>query len=193
MRGYLRSGADRPDQPLSKGDRLAAPMPARPRPPLPGPEYHVQVDFRAPLAYVFGWCTDYRPDDARLEHETYQRRIIERTERRVIFEDLEEVEDGWSWGRVSVDLRPPVDWHAERRGNRREVSVDYRLTELGPERTRLDFRLRRRTLVPEVRLSKSARERHYTKMWSNFRAALEADYRGTKGSRARRTSRRTVR
>src|SRR5438309_936549 len=47
----------------------------------PGPEYRIRVSFRAPIDFVFAWCTDYTPGDAALEKETYQRKIIERTPR----------------------------------------------------------------------------------------------------------------
>jgi hypothetical protein len=142
-----------------------------------GPRYRVTVDFRAPLDFVYRWCTDYRPDDGRLEGEPYRRRILSRSARRVVFEDLEEDRDGWNLSRVWVDLHPPARWHAERRGNRREYSVDYRLRPLAPGSTRLEFDCRRRTLVPERPVSKAGRERAWTEMWNRFRRALERDYR----------------
>src|SRR5437660_4721040 len=61
---------------------------ARKRPSLPGPEFRIKVAFRVPMDYAFAWCTD-TPDDGRLEGEKYERRIIERSARRVVFEDLE--------------------------------------------------------------------------------------------------------
>ena len=33
----------------------------------PGPEYRILVSFRAPIDFVFAWCTDYTPEDAALE------------------------------------------------------------------------------------------------------------------------------
>src|SRR5881409_2969755 len=58
-----------------------------------GPEFRISVSFGVPLDFAFAWCTDYTPEDASLEGESYQRKIIERTPRRVIFEDLEESDD----------------------------------------------------------------------------------------------------
>ncbi len=158
-------------------------MPSSPSRTLPGPEYAIDVDLRAPLPFVFAWCTDYREDDAERAGERYRRKVIGRTGRRVVFEDLEEDDAGFNWSRVECDLRPPAHWHAERRGNRREVSVDYRLVPLGPERTRLEIRLRRRDLLPGVRrLPKRRREALLAREWARFRSALEHDYRA--GSRA---------
>ncbi len=91
--------------------------------------------FRVPLDFAFAWCTDYTPDDAGLEGEAYQRKIIERSVRRVVFEDLEEMSDGWFWGRDVVTLRPPNRWHMDGVGNRRDVAADYVLTSLPDGRT----------------------------------------------------------
>ncbi len=153
---------------------------------LPGPVYRVEIDFRAPLNYVFRWLTDYRTDDAKREGERYERRVLERSRSRVVFEDLESDADGWAWARVWVTLRPPNAYHAERRGNRREWSVDYRLSSRGPAITHLSFRGRRRGLVPEKRLSRAQRERVLDGMWQHFRRALEADYRKAHRGPARR-------
>src|SRR5437763_12673992 len=54
---------------------------ARKRPSLPGPEYRIKVAFRVPMDYVFAWCTDYTPDDGRLEGEKYARRIDRKSTR----------------------------------------------------------------------------------------------------------------
>ena len=67
----------------------------------------LEVTFRAPLRFVFLWCTDYQPSDSKLEKEDYVRKMIERTSRRVIFEDLQEMRDGWSWQRATIFLYPP--------------------------------------------------------------------------------------
>src|SRR3989442_974588 len=95
-----------------------------------GPEYRIRVSFGVPLDFAFAWCTDYAPEDASLEGESYQRKIIERTPHRVIFEDLEESDDGWNWSRDIVTLRPPNRWHMDGIGNRRDVTADYVLSPL---------------------------------------------------------------
>src|SRR5881396_3220290 len=41
-----------------------------------GPEYRIRVSFGVPLDFAFAWCTDYTPEDASLEGESYQRKII---------------------------------------------------------------------------------------------------------------------
>src|SRR5206468_12222347 len=73
----------------------------------PGPEYRIRVSFRAPIDFVFAWCTDYTPGDAVLAKDTYQREIIDRTLRAVVFEDLMVTNDAGDWSRAVVSMRPP--------------------------------------------------------------------------------------
>lgn len=154
-----------------------------------GPEYRVNVSFRAPLEYVFEWCTDYTPQDAALEKEAYERKVIERTSRRVIFEDLEESASGWDWSRAVVSLRPPNRWHMDAVGNNRDVVADYLLRSLPNGRTSLELRWRRRPRVPDAkRRTKAEREASATRAWRHFAAALERDF---KRSRPARGSRKT--
>jgi hypothetical protein len=147
-----------------------------------GPEYHIRVTFRVPLAYAFGWCTDYTPEDAKLEGDSYQRKIVERTRRRVVFEDLEETKDRWIWSREVVTLQPPNRWHMDGVGNHRDVTADYVLSSLPDGRTRLDLRWRRRPKDPAAaKLTKAQREASALRAWKRFGAAMERDY-----SRSRR-------
>lgn len=151
-----------------------------------GPEYHLEIAFRAPMDFVFAWCTDYTPGDSKLENEEYQRKVIDRTTRRVTFEDLEESKDGWIWSRDVVSLRPPKRWHMDGVGNRRDVVADYVLSSLPDGRTRLDLRWRRRPKVPGGQnLTKSQREASAKRSWKRFGAALERDYRNSLSGRRR--------
>ena len=157
-----------------------------------GREYEVHVEFRAPLAFAYRWCTDYSNDDPALEGSDGARRVLERSERRVVYEDLEATPTGWMWSHWTVRLAPPDRWHGEARGNYRSWSLDYRLSALGPARTA--FRLKgRRTpmLLGTVNPPKARLERELTVMWKRLGRALEADYR--KSVRGRRGPSRTRR
>jgi hypothetical protein len=151
-----------------------------------GPEYRIHVIFRAPLKFAFAWCTDYTPEDARLEGEKYERRIIKRTSRQVVFEDLEDTKDGWIWSRDVVALRPPNRWHMKGLGSRADVTADYLLSSLPDGRTRLDLRWRR---TPRVRvakpLTKAEREASTLRAWKRFGSAMERDYARDRHSRGR--------
>jgi hypothetical protein len=147
----------------------------------PGPEYHVQASSRAPLRFVFSWCTDFGPGDAKLEGEEYRRKVLARDGSHVVFEDLDESPEGWEWARYDVTLRPPDAWYMENRGNHVQVVADYQLTALSADRTRLDLRWRRRPgLLEFTPRSKAEGERSGTIAWKRFAQALERDYRTTK-------------
>jgi hypothetical protein len=139
--------------------------------------YEIRTLFRAPLAYVYRWCTDYAPGDARLEKDDYTRKILTRNARSVVYEDLSETSKGWMWSHQVVTLRPPNRWHAEATGSHRHWSLDYELRELPDGGTELHLRgVRTPTQLgknpPKVRL-----ERELQAMWANFGQALERDYR----------------
>ena len=151
-----------------------------------GPAYRMQIDFRVPLDFAFAWCTDFSAEDGKLESETYQRKVVERNRRRVVFEDLEETKDGWIWSRDVVVLSPPRRWHTDGVGNHRDYTADYVLTPLTDGQTRLDLRWRRRPLNPAAaKLTKAQREASALRSWKLFRAAMERDYRRSRRGRSK--------
>jgi len=172
--GFLGPGLD-PGTPMATSGRG------------PSQTFHVATVLPAPLEFAYGWCTDFRPDDARREKDSYERRILSRTARRVVFENLtDDAHGGWWWARFVVDLRPPNRWHAESVGSHRTLSLDYELTARGPDRTRFDLRWRRwPTAIGPRRLSRKAEERATTLAWRNFAAALGADFRASRRGRRR--------
>ncbi|TLZ59403.1 MAG: hypothetical protein E6K13_09830 [Methanobacteriota archaeon] len=150
-----------------------------------GPTYRIRVSFRVPLAFALKWCTDFSSDDGNLEGESYRRKVVQKTSRRVVFEDLEETKDGWMWSRDVVTLRPPDRWHMDGVGNHRDVTADYVLTTLADGQTQLDLQWRRRPRNPAAaKLTKLQRETSALQSWRRFRTAMERDY---KRSRLRTT------
>jgi hypothetical protein len=140
----------------------------------------IEFQFKAPLKFAYPWCTNFQPIDSKLEKEHYTRKIIERTRKRVIFEDLEEMRDGWVLNRTEVKLRPPNRWDADSHGNRRDAQLHYQLKPLPGKRTQL---LLQWTVWPKTpaaaRLTAAKRERSAASGWKNFAAALEKDYRNS--------------
>jgi len=150
--------------------------------------YEFRSTFQAPLPYVFRWCTDYSPEDPRLEKENYTRRVLSRSARRVIFEDLYDEPVGWVWSHDVVTLSPPDHWHADIVGTHREWTIDYRLHVLPDGRTGLSFRGRRRpTPLGGRNPPKPQLVRELKALWRNFGRALERDYRAAskRGRRGR--------
>ncbi len=148
--------------------------------------YEIRSTFRAPLSFVFDWCTDYTPDDPRLEKDRYRRKILSRKGRHVVYEDLHDTPEGWMWSHNTVTLLPPNRWHAEATGSHREWDLDYTLRELPGGRTQLTLHgVRRPTTLGGRNPPKARLERELRASWRNFGAALERDYRATRGARPR--------
>lgn len=157
--------------------------------PKNGPtrRYEVRSTLRAPLPYVFRWCTDYTSEDGRYSGEDHLRRILSRSNRRVVFEDLYDTERGWIWIHRDVRLHPPDRWHADSIGSDRILSVSYRLSRLPGDRTLLSIDARRRPYgVGRANPSKKEWQRRVAGNWERFGRVLERDYRRDLATRSRR-------
>ncbi len=144
-------------------------------------DYEIRTAFDVPLEFAFRWCTDFTTDDARYESESYQRRILSRSPRRVVYEDLEDTGKGWVWSRHTVRLSPPYRWHSDSTGSHREIHLDYRLTRISDGRTRLVLTARRRpTVIGEKNPSKARWEGATRRSWAKLGRALERDFRNAR-------------
>lgn len=152
----------------------------------PGPKYRISVEFRAPLPYVFRWCTDYRQDDGPRGGQTFVRKVLARRGNTIVLQDLWTERRGWVLNHNRTTLFPPDRWHVDSYGTLRTASLDYRLTALPGGRTRLRIDVRRRptTLHPE-QPSRREYEATLSRLWSHFARSLDREYRGS----ARRSSR----
>lgn len=140
--------------------------------------YEARTIFRAPLPFAFRWCTDYNSRDGENSGEGYRRRILIRSARRVVFEDLYDTKERWIWIRRTVRLMPPDRWHADSVGSDRILSVDYRLSTLPGNRTLLTIAARRQPYgTGRANPSKAEWQRVVTGSWKRFGRALERDYR----------------
>ncbi|MCI4327694.1 MAG: hypothetical protein L3K16_08715 [Thermoplasmata archaeon] len=143
--------------------------------------YEIRSQFRAPLPFVFRWCTDYTPSDPKLEKEKFTRRVLRKGGRTAVYEDLFDTPKGWMWSHQVVTLRPPNRWHADASGSHRFWSLDYELMALPEGGTELYLRGERRATPlggknpPRARL-----ERELRTSWSNYGRALERDYRASR-------------
>ena len=155
-------------------------------PTWPPPEYSVHVTFRAPLRFVYRWCTDYRSDDGKRCGEPFTRKVLERGPRQIVLQDLWRAKGRWLLNQNRTTLRPPDRWHVDSSGTLRTLSIDYTLREVSGGRTRLDLRIRRRpTEIYPEQPSRRAYERDLTQMWKNFALSLERDCRATLTKRPR--------
>ena len=144
----------------------------------PGPTYLVRVEFQAPLEFVYRWCTDFTPEDAKYEGESFQRRILRRSRREVVYENLDQVGRGWWWSHYAVRLMPPNRWHADSVGSHRSLRLDYRLSPLPGDRTQLILTARRRpTALGPRNPSRAEWNRTVGGSWLKLKRSLERDFR----------------
>ena len=139
--------------------------------------YEIRRTFRAPVDFVFAWCTDYTARDRKLQGEVGFRQILRKTSRGAVYEDLTDTPHGWEWSRQTVAFHPPNRWTATAVGNYRTWNLEYSLRELTDGRTEFHMRGKRRATSLGRNPSKASLERELHTMWRNLGRALERDYR----------------
>lgn len=156
--------------------------------------YELRWTFRVPLDFAFRWCTDYTTEDGKLAGDGHERRVLHRSARKVVYEDLYDYPYGWFWSRYEVLLRPPDRWTARAEGNYRKWRLVYTLRRRGPQATELRFQGRREPVGLERKNpSQRAMAAELNELWGNYRRAMEADYRRERGrGRPRRRGGRTT-
>ncbi|MDG6925101.1 MAG: hypothetical protein JRN09_00965 [Nitrososphaerota archaeon] len=131
----------------------------------------------APLRYTYQWCTDFREDDSKLTGSSSQRRIVEKTRKRVIYVTIYDGADDKQKVAVSyVTLKPPDAWSLEQFGEEDYEKGEYRLKSLGKDRTRLDMVFKETwkdiAKIPTIKEQTDGTSR----FWDQLIAALEKDY-----------------
>jgi hypothetical protein len=142
-------------------------------------KYKLSQTFKAPLDYVFTWCTDYREDDAKFTGSKTVRKILEKNADRVIWRVRYKDGDDFQEGVRAVWLSPPKAWHLETCGDGREVG-DFELTALGKSKTRLDMKFVVTYDSKDDVEDKDEWEEDGRKHWEIFKQALEEDFKAGK-------------
>ena len=137
--------------------------------------YRVKKTVNAPLKFVYNWCTDYREDDNQITGSVTRFKILQKTNRRVIYLRTRKQHGKTVIGVKMVTLRPPKAWYLDQVGEDEDVTAVYRLTRIGSERTKLDM-----TFTEKYKVSKAPTKEQDRKetdqMWDKYVAALEKDY-----------------
>jgi hypothetical protein len=141
----------------------------------------------APSRYVYDWCTDYRSDDSRLSSRrpAPRYRVIRISPRRVV--RIRVVTGSGRDPLIAVDmirLNPPRSWHLDQIDETDRQALDYRVTSVGRERTRLHLLTTERWVTPNFPTPKELRAQ-VARTWARLAAALEADYRAGRPARGR--------
>jgi len=142
--------------------------------------YHVTKVLNAPLKFAYRWCTDFRDSDPKITGSGNKRKILEKTKERVVYNSqftIRYKHGGKTLNAVNiVTLHPPRSWHLDSRGDEDDEVGEYRLSRLGPSKTRLDMKFIERWKIrdypPKAEYLKSIHA-----VWDKYAASLEKDYR----------------
>lgn len=137
----------------------------------------ISKEIAVPLRYAYSWCTDYRTDDGKLSRSKPRFQVLRLSKDRVVRVRYSPRKAKTLNVAVElVRLRPPDAWHLDQIDEADLNSVDYKLTSLGPKKTRLTLDLVERWMVPNFppRVEWVAGTNHY---WDSLVAALEDRYR----------------
>jgi len=137
--------------------------------------FHVSKVINAPLKFVYSWCVDFKEDDNKIWGSSIRRIILQKTARRVIYVSAHKREGKNISAVRIVALHPPNSWHLDLAGQENDEIGDYRLTRLGPTKTRLDmtFKVKYKITSAPTRQEDS---KQTNKVWDKYVAALERDY-----------------
>jgi hypothetical protein len=137
--------------------------------------FKVSKIIKAPLRYVYNWCTDYREDDPKITGTTTKRKILLRTKNRVIYTS-NYVTNGKARTAVNVvTLYPPKAWHLDFIGDEDDEIGDYNLKALNPRLTKLQMKFTEHYKTPNVP-TKAQDIAHTREIWDKYVVALERDY-----------------
>ncbi len=131
----------------------------------------------APLRYVYDWCTDFRSDDAKLSGSRSRHRVIRVSPERLV--RIRVARGGTRNPPMAVELvrlSPPNAWHKDTVDEIDLDSIDYKLTALGPKRTRIRLVIVERWLTPDFP-KKALWLRRSSKYWDELVRAIEERYR----------------
>jgi hypothetical protein len=137
--------------------------------------FRVSKVIRAPLAFVYEWCTDFRESDARITGSKVKRKILLKTPRLVIYVSSYKSRGKPMVGVNIVSLHPPKRWHLDFLGDEDDETGQYRLTKLGPRKTRLDMSFTEHYKIRGAP-TKAQDMKHTGDIWDKYVSALDSEY-----------------
>jgi hypothetical protein len=130
-----------------------------------------------PLRYAYDWCTDYRTDDGKLSRSKARFQVLHLSKDRVVRVRFSPPKAKPMKVAVElVRLRPPDAWHLDQIDEADLNTVDYKLSRLGPRKTRLTLDLVERWMVPDFP-PRAEWVRGTNLFWDSLVAAMEDRYR----------------
>ena len=131
----------------------------------------------APLRYVYDRCTDFRSDQSRVDGSLRTTQVVTVTPQQLVRIKVYNSEsENPTVVAELVRLNPPNAWHLDWINEEEYDGVDYRLTELGPNKTQVNLVVVKRWLVPKF--PKKAESLRVAKaFWDGLAPAIEERYR----------------
>ena len=152
-------------------------MPAGSRPIFATHTGRITKIVNAPIRYVYDWCTDFRSDDGKFSRSKARIRVVRVSPRRLV--RIRFANTGAEDPVVAVEivrLSPPNAWHKDTIDELDLDSIDYKLTALGPKKTRVSLVIVERWVVPKFP-RKAEWVRSSSNYWDKLVLALEERYR----------------
>lgn len=139
---------------------------------------HFHKLVRAPLRFVYRWCTDYRDDDDGLTNDLYrfQARVVLREPNRIVRVVVVPGSDRNRNTEVEViSLQPPDRWHLRKFSAADDKIGNYKLTRLGPRLTSIEMDFREDWKVS--RIPSRARYRAlFNAVWDRYVTVMEREF-----------------
>jgi len=149
-----------------------------PRTTLTTLRFHKLV--RAPLRFVYQWCTDYRDDDDRITDSIYHYKatIILREASRIVRTIVVPGSDrNQSTDVEIISLRPPNRWSLRKFSVTDDETATYRLTRKGVALTRIDIRIHR-TWKLRNPPNRTRYRALFNQVWDRYVTVMEQEFRG---------------
>ena len=136
---------------------------------------HASKVIKAPLKFVYNWCTDFREDDNKITGSKARRIIVQKTKQRVIYVSTYKSQGKTFSGVNIVTLRPPNAWHLDFAGQEDDVIGEYKLRRIGPKKTRLTMTFKEKYKIANAP-TKEEDTKGTNQFWDKYVAALEREY-----------------
>jgi hypothetical protein len=149
--------------------------------------YYLNKTIKAPIQFVFDWCTDFREDDHKLTDSKFRRTMYSRGGDEVVFVDEETVDGEVRRSKSEVTLFPTERWTLHNVGDELDEEGEYQLEEIDAKTTALKmvFKVRHK-LTPIPSSIKWEKDGH--EFWDKLIVALEKEYRAKKKKNMKRCS-----
>ena len=137
----------------------------------------VEKKIKAPLKFVYDWCTDYREDDHEITGSIRRKVILEKTSKKAVHIYLWDDETGKQQMSANiVSLKPPSSWHLDSFGKEQTYTGDYKLTRINKDETKFHVVFKHKWKEGQRIQSVAEQEGRLAKLWDKYVAALENDY-----------------